>query len=363
MIFLKRAMAKSSRTAPLVKGNRYFDLRQHPQYISLLKYETFKKTRLAYYLNCDPISNSYLTIKIYNQKLLYYGKKSVISKRYYAIECLQKLQPDIIIITATKDRLQYLKKSFQNLVTSYGNFTCAWLIVDNLSRDNTQQWVENLRDARVFYVPYVEKTGYAASVRNFGLDIVHAALGFYPNKSRYVCIIDSDDTLADSYSLYELIKTAKNYPRSSMWHGFANCIYYTPEGDVSYNTIPRRIDNAIFPSVPNLTEELAAGPNILASIIPIEFLSYLRYPDDFSFEDDTLCQKILFTAMRLSSNWVAIEYPIIVKVFHDDSMGGKNNKWGSNKTGKIGAWNVTGVRALLVERLYQLRDFYLENGL
>lgn len=306
-------------------------------------------------------SRSYLSSRVYDSVLL---TPDLCLERDYAIEKLRVVTPDIIVLTATKNRLQDIKNAHLLMSSQQGSYTWMWLIVDNGSTDGTIQFVATLGDERVIYVRYLDRTGYAAPVRNFGLDLIHYALGPLPVYDKYVCVVDSDDRLFDEYSLYELATLARKKPDAVMYHGYAHCAYHSRTGIVTYATVPRSIDACPFPLVPNLTEELAAGPGIVSGMLPLEYLSYLRYPDDFSFEDDTMNQKVLLQAIKRGDRWEAIEYPIVEKKFHDASMGGRFNElFGESMRAKIGEWEVTGIRALIVRRLHQLRDFFFRDCL
>lgn len=94
--------------------------------------------------------------------------------------------PFLTILTPTynrRDRLPALFQSLQN--QAYSNF--EWLIVDDGSTDNTQEYIEGLRETAMFPVRYVKKqNGGKHTALNVGVRMTDTPL---------TIIVDSDDIL------------------------------------------------------------------------------------------------------------------------------------------------------------------------
>ena len=120
-----------------------------------------------------------------------------------------------------------------------------------------------------------------------------------------------------------------------------------------------------FPEVRKMSDIFEKGLIVLAALIPRNSLGWLRYPAEFSFEDDALNQKIMWQALKKKSHWIHTNYPIILKGYSGDTMINRNNRFGdTEKTEVIGIGHkVTGVRATIVSHLRNMRDWYLQNNL
>lgn len=335
---------------------------RHPQFQALGSYQTFFDRMMAYCFSNQKIESRDLELRLFRFR----GKKmhsEELSRRNQLIDNFSKIKPRLVVVTACKNRANRLRRMYQNITEQVGIGSWCWVIVDNASSDNADSVVRTLDDERVMYLRYNDYTGYASLARNIGLDFVHYAAIKTMVKSNFVYLLDSDDLLENSYSLRELILDANRVIGGYyMTHGFSVCEYYDDMNDIRLDTIPRNT-SSFFPKVPSMVDELELGPGIISGMLSTSLLGWLRYPDDFSFEDDTLQQKLMLQLIKNKLKWRSIDYPVTRKFFHKDSMGGENADFESDVVASIGDWHVSGVRALVVKRLYQLRDYYYREGL
>ena len=212
-------------------------------------------------------------------------------------------------------------------------------------------------------------TGCAYPVRNFTFDLLQLGLknNFYKKKS-WILNIDSDDELYDEYSLVQIMKLAKKsiYTKGgvSMAHGYAVWETYDENFRPIRSSCPAYVDSK-FPEVKKMADIYERGLIFLAAIIPSSTMQWLRYPSEFSFEDDALNQKLMLTAMKKNQPWIYTDYPIILKGYSGDTMINRNNQLGDPKLeAVIGIGHkVTGIRAVIVNHLRTLRDYYVINDL
>ncbi len=332
-----------------------------PNYLHSSK--NFIDHRLKYYQSNQSISLDEVSKKLFPPRIN--AKEAV--RRSSAIESF-KNNPSIVVLTATKDRLANIRKAYQSLISQQSTRDWQWLIVDNGSADNTVEYAESLHDHRVHVVVYTEKTGCAYPARNFGLDLLHFGFWRKSGKVPQILVVDSDDYLHDEFSLHELEKlhdscTAAESQDPILFHGFAVCEYTNENGEVTYGSHPHDISSS-FPQIATLTEVFDKGLNILAGMFPVTVLDWLRYPEEFSFEDNGFNHKLLLQALRTRRKWITDQYPIVTKTFHNESMASRNDKVGdADVVTVIGEHTVVGVRSLIVSHLAVLRDYFHENTL
>lgn len=335
--------------------------------VSYIKsYYSFYKHRMEYYSEVKPINHNMLVRKIFNNRLT--ENLLRLDLRQDAINSISRSKARIIITTSTKNRIDKIFTSYNKLLSQRGGVDWHWLIVDNGSDDGTLSAVNSWNDKRVSIVVYPEITGCAFPVRNFAFDIVAAGLNRNPHDQRWVLNIDSDDQLYNEYSLLEIYKLSKKAAcfkdNVSLAHGYAVWETQDEKGKPVVSSCPVNID-ARFPEVSKMSEIFEKGLIVLAAIIPEESLSWLRYPSEFSFEDDALNQKIMLQGIKYQKPWIHTDYPIILKGYGEDTLINRNNNLGDrSKEAVIGIGHkVTGIRADIVNNLKLLRDYYVRSNL
>ncbi len=91
-------------------------------------------------------------------------------------------RPDITIITPTYNRASFLKRAISSVLNqTFTNF--EMIIVDDCSKDNTEQVVKSIDDNRIKYIKLESNRG-PAGARNIGIDAA---------KGLYISLLDSDD--------------------------------------------------------------------------------------------------------------------------------------------------------------------------
>ena len=92
------------------------------------------------------------------------------------------LRPDITIITPTYNRASFLKRAISSVLNqTFTNF--EMIIVDDCSKDNTEQVVRSIDDNRIRYIKLESNKG-PAGARNVGINTA---------KGSYISLLDSDD--------------------------------------------------------------------------------------------------------------------------------------------------------------------------
>lgn len=274
---------------------------------------------------------------------------------------------DIVIITATRNRRDNLEVIHKSLTSQKGELNWAWLIVDNLSTDNTKDYLNSLKDDRMFVINSDSFHRCAYPVRNTGLDFLSYAYQTGITKLPWISVVDSDDYLQNEYALHELLKirNSETGKRSGLFlvHGYSDTIIKYSDIDMEHVSNPRNTSSN-FPTVENLRETFYKGLNILAGAFPLELLLWLRYPEERSFEDGGFNEKLMLQAQKHNERWYGDEYPITVKIFHRESMSRINNQIGDiTKQDKVGPYKVSGIRADIVSYYRKLMDWFTRESL
>ena len=329
--------------------------------------EIFLRHRLKYYQDTSPTPVSEVTQRVFPN---YFCKSEegmgLLAQRQSATDAIRRSCPEIIIVTATKNRKSGLAIIHNSLVQQKGNINWSWVIVDNGSKDNSMEFIKLLQDDRVLPVRFIEQTGCAYPVRNFGLDLVHQALYRQMVKTPYVFVLDSDDNFNNPYSLHELAEMRSDFvgnkPGKVLMHGFSVTENSRGVGNVFCGTEPHDFSSS-FPNVNALSEVFDKGLNVLSGCFPAECLDWLRYPPEPSFEDNGFNHKLLLRGRALNMTWLAKTFPITTKHLQPDCMSTENNMVGNQLLqAKIGEYSVSGMRATIVGHIKYLTDyFYMEN--
>lgn len=332
---------------------------QIPDYLT--SSQKFISHRLKYSETSSSITTRELESRVFSNKI----DSPQHIQRATVLQKLERQKSDIVIVTATVDRPDDIVTGYKVLADQTMN-NWQWLIVDNGKEEKTEKIVSEFKDPRINYVKFLEENGCAHPTRNIGLDIVHLSK-INSTHLPFVLVIDSDDRLFDKNSLHELFKITKSEIDKSkdisLVHGYSATEIHEPNEPVIFVPNPRDLGSD-FPKINNLKEVFDKGLNILAGMFPIELLRFMRYPKEFSFEDDGFNQKLLLQAKRLGMVWVCDEVPTTVKIFHQNSMSGKNNNIGNvSESGNIGLYKVTGIRARIVSYLHDITDHYTEQEL
>lgn len=96
---------------------------------------------------------------------------------------------ELTIVTPTYNRAYVLNKAYQSLVNQT-NKSFKWLIIDDGSSDNTEEFVSKLIEKREIEIEYIrKKNGGKASALNIGLDKI---------ATPYCVCLDSDDWFSEN---------------------------------------------------------------------------------------------------------------------------------------------------------------------
>lgn len=254
---------------------------QIPDYLTTS--QKFISHRLQYSADTKAITTQDLETRVFSKRVAKHQKK----QRVDVLQSLGKQKSKVVVVTATVDRPDDIATGYKVLASQTMN-NWQWLIVDNGIETETEKVVKQFKDSRVHYVKFLEENGCAYPARNIGLDIVHLAK-HCSNQLPFVLVVDSDDRLFDSNSLHELLKItgSETHKRHvlSLVHGYSATEIHDPNSPVAYVPNPRDLGSS-FPRVNKLKEVFDKGLNILAGMFPVQLLSFMRYPKEFSFEDD-----------------------------------------------------------------------------
>lgn len=337
---------------------------KHAQATYLRSPQDFLRHRLRYYASVKPYSlPGLMTTALVTPQI----SSAQRQQRLMVIERLASTSAELFIVTATKNRLLPLAEIYAMLVAQRSCPDWCWLVIDNGSQDGTMRFLMALRDPRVLAVSYSERTGCAFPTRNMGLDLLTLGLSKNHHAHQWILVLDSDDRFHDPYSLHEVATMRQAWSGRrlghALLHGFAVCEYEDEQHTITYGTHPHHIA-ASFPRIDALVDVFDTGLNILAGIFPVEALSWLRYPEEFSFEDNGLNHKLLLHARRFRQTWLAIPYPVTVKRFNNATMAAHNDQLGDQHLQTtIGEHTVGGIRAQIVTCLQELTDYFQRQGL
>ena len=86
------------------------------------------------------------------------------------------------IILPTYDRSNLIKTAIESVINQeYKNWEL--IIIDNYSKDNTEELVKNFSDKRIIFIKF-KNNGIIAKSRNYGVKLA---------KGDYIAFLDSDD--------------------------------------------------------------------------------------------------------------------------------------------------------------------------
>jgi glycosyltransferase involved in cell wall biosynthesis len=326
----------------------------------LRSYENYKKHRLKYYSDVRSITSVHRRLKFFS-----FSRELESEGRLRASYDIANSRSGLVITTSTKNRGYSLAHSYAKLASqTFSNW--QWLIVDNGSSDGTKRVIDSFGDKRILYASYTEAGGCAYPVRNCAFDIVTAGLQNRHARLPWVINLDSDDHLYDEFSLaeiYKVIGKARGEKTAPLLcHGLAA---WRTEGVSGPEVITCPSDTyAQFPLVPKAQFLYDRGLTVLSGAYSPWALAWLRYPNEFSFEDNGLNVKLILESNRSRLGIRGIAYPIVAKNDSKDNMIAKNNAIGdSSQVEFIGGHKAIGVRATIVRYLNKLRDYYHENNL
>lgn len=130
---------------------------------------------------------------------------------------MEQQQIQFSIIVPTYNRQDFIVKTINSILAqSYGNFEV--LVVDDGSKDNTQEVVEAIDDERVHY--FKKENGERGAARNYG---IKRATG------KYITFIDSDD-LMYNFHFEEAMNVIKKHGDPDAFHLAYE--YKDPDGKV-----------------------------------------------------------------------------------------------------------------------------------
>lgn len=331
----------------------------HPQFQYCQNVRSFEQARFAYYLSTKWVSNddaAKILLRDRAANLLLPYTRLELAK---SVKRLERFRPDVVIVTATYNRLKRLERLYESIATQRFEGRVAWVIVENGSTDGTvpRLLAWSREHSWITCLPYKSAFGYATPTRNRGLAFVQTCL--YKNyKETFVWVVDSDDYIYDENVLNELYSAAKRH-KAVMTHGYAVVRYEDNKGNLlTTNTIPRNIGRS-FPAVPSLKDELEMGPQVLSAFLPALNLRHFHYPDEFTMEDDTLNRRIMAYSFKHRLRIQTIRHPCLLKTFHADSMTNINNIIGRQDIEvQLGPKTVRGIRAQVVLGLQYVRDYF-----
>lgn|ERR1035437_393749 len=346
--------------APIVPFEEPFT--KHPQFQAAHNPRLFLQLRLRFYSNKRPVDAGI------SQRLLIRAAPYVAANASYIpqVICrLATLDPILCVITASRDRFESLARLLMQLEHQRRQTHLAWIIIDNGSSCAQQEAVNVMARNIDWIVPVFcdRPFNYAAPARNFGLLLAQAAF-FKSYKTRYVWALDSDDEVHKDCSTKELLSVFGKFRYVSLAHGYSIAHYHEPNGKVMTTaTIPRPILRQ-FPEVRRLKDEFDAGPQLISGVFPMRLIRWFLYPDEFTFEDDTLNRRIMLWSKSHGMKIIGISMPCAVKHFQEKSMSNRNNAIGSRSRSQVlGPTIVTGIRALVVECLLFIRDYFTREHL
>lgn len=204
-----------------------------------------------------------------------------------AIEYLARSRAGIVIITSAKNRGHRLLDSYRKMASqTYPDW--QWLILDNGSTDETREIVAQLDDPRVIYAQFTEAGGCAYPVRNVAIDCVVESARLRSARRPWLINVDSDDQLYDEFSLAgfrAMIRWAESRKAVPLFcHGVAAWHTAGVSGE-ELITSPSDTYRG-YPSVPHVYDLFDIGLTTLSGAYSPEVLYWLRYPPEFSFEDN-----------------------------------------------------------------------------
>lgn len=105
------------------------------------------------------------------------------------------MQNKVSIITPSYNSSKFIHQTIESVLNqTYQNW--EWFIVDDCSKDNSNEVIESFKDERIHLVK-MDKNGGAARARNKGIELA---------SGRYITFIDSDDLWLPDY-----LETVVNY--------------------------------------------------------------------------------------------------------------------------------------------------------
>lgn len=157
--------------------------------------------------------------------------------------------PEVSVIIPTYNRAQSLSRAIQSVLNqTYQNFEL--IIVDDMSRDNTEEVIKNFNDSRIKYFRHEVNLGGSAA-RNTGIK---------RSAGKYLAFLDSDDEWLERK--LELQVNAMESRPSDAWGGVYCSFIYTDRKDglveaVKYGNLKK--------DVLNQEANLCAGSTLLVS--------------------------------------------------------------------------------------------------
>jgi len=325
----------------------------------LKNFNSFLFHRLKYYTDLSVDSTGVIDSRI----LKYLAPRITRDEFNKKLQEISNTRSRFIILITTKDRKQTLNNTIDSVTKS--TFTDWHIVLVDNGNDGTCKLFEN--DPKITAMPLNQITGCAFLARNIGLDVIDLAKRRNPIniEQQYLIILDSDDTLTDRFSLEKLsrlIDVHKIKP-PAMVHGFCNYVYNYEDGSCRIGTYPEYFTNNL-PEVTSLSGFFNKGPNILSAAIRLDYILNLRYPQEFSFEDNALNHKLLYRINENRDDIVCGNFSVVTKVWGFNSIAGENDKTGnSNLESSLCGIKVTGERAKIVSYLKLLDKFFIDVGL
>jgi len=118
-------------------------------------------------------------------------------------------RPVVSVIVTTFNRVHYLAETINSILAqTYKDFEL--IIVDNMSEDKTEEYVNNLADSRISYYRNP----------NYGVIAVNRNFGIEKAKGEYIALCDDDDLWLPE-KLYCQIKLMDNHPKVRMCYSNA----------------------------------------------------------------------------------------------------------------------------------------------
>lgn len=200
----------------------------------------------------------------------------------------------LTIFTPTYNRVQTLKRTYDSLVRQ--NFTDAeWLIVDDGSTDETQEFVDQITSEAPFCVRYcwIEHGGKHRAY-NKALTLAQGDLFF---------VVDSDDWLPD-FSLINIMKRAGRLLKDDQ-PGYIVALKQRPDGSIFGLHLPQ--DNA-FTTLHRLDELKCIGER--SFVFRTEVARRYRFPEIDA--ENFVTESVIYD--RIDRDWLALtlDTPITV---------------------------------------------------
>lgn len=235
--------------------------------------------------------------------------------------------PFFSIIIPTYNRAHVIHRAVQSVINqSFLNWEL--IIIDDGSKDNTKDVVEQFKDTRIRY--HYQKNTERSQARNNGIDF---------SKGSYICFLDSDDEYCDNHL--------------SVFYSFIN-LNQNPVGLFFSN--PIIINNGVETkeNVVEFNKDQTLAYILMNSIIPDrvcihkEVFTRNRFDPKIHIGEDTILWAQITNHYKM---WHINEYTVKYLIHDDNSVNLKNNVYRNRLDGLIALFNENEIKKRLNKKL------------